>query len=298
LRRREAATLFHASFRANSTLRIHLQISSDTPWQDWGVRDSFLLQLPIISWPLPDDKRDLGSEQRDIASNCFCRSIAGALATSADKSHPHARRRSIGRNTPSTPSFPSPTPIAEHKRFGATSGLPAQASDQPVRPIPGTASPATPMSLSRSPSPRLGGGWSTPGLTDDCGYGTPGRREYGDLNGSASNDSAWAAAKARSSQVRNTPSFTTRNEGFFSRQKRKISATLPRFNSFGPNQKDWNAEKLGRGRWRPTGGGKWSRLKTLVGNLLRKFKFLFVMLALIVFTTLLWSKSSECTTIC
>lgn len=150
------------------------------------------------------------------------------------------------------------------------------------------------MSLSRSPSPQRGGGWSTPGLTDASDYGTPRQKDYGDLNGSAVNDIAWAAAKAKSSQVRNTPSFTTRNEGFFSRQKRKISATLPRFNNFSSDQKDWNAEKLGRGRWRPGVGGRWSRLKTLVGNVLRKFKMLVVVMLLMALITLLWSKSSKC----
>lgn len=183
--------------------------------------------------------------------------------------------------------------LEEHKGIGATSGLPALACFKSASALPGTPSQTPPMSLSRSPSPRRGGGWSTPGLTDESGHGTPRRRDYGDLNGSTSNDNAWAAAKAKSSQVRNTPSFTTRNEGFFSRQKRKISATLPRFNSFNSNQKDWNAEKLGRGRWRPRGGGKLSSLKTLLGNILRKFKFLIIVFALMALTTILWSKSSK-----
>ena len=150
------------------------------------------------------------------------------------------------------------------------------------------------MSLSRSPSPRPAGGWSTTGLTDDSDASISGKRDYGELNGSASSDVAWAAAKARSNQVRNTPSFKTRNEGFFSRQRRKISATLPRFNSFNSSRKDWNAEKLGRGRWRPSDDGRLSRLKTLVGNLLRKFKVLILIFLLIGLTTLLWSKSREC----
>jgi mannan polymerase II complex MNN10 subunit len=173
------------------------------------------------------------------------------------------------------------------------SGRPAQAYPQPIAATRG--SPARiPMSLSRSPSPQPGGGWSTPGLTDDSRHGTSRRRDCGDLNGFASNDIALAAAKAKSNQVRNTPSFKTRNEGFFSRQRRKISATLPRFNAFNPTHKDWNAEKVGRGPWRQVGGGQWSRLKTLAGNLLRKFKLLIVVLVLIALTTILWSKSSKC----
>lgn len=79
----------------------------------------------------------------------------------------------------------------------------------------------------------------------------------------------------------------------FSRQRRKISATLPRFNSFNTDQKDWNAEKLGRGRWRPASGIKWGSLKTLIGNILRKFKILLIVLVLIPLTTILWTKTSQ-----
>lgn len=42
------------------------------------------------------------------------------------------------------------------------------------------------------------------------------------------------------------------------------------------------------------GEGKWSRLRTLVGNILRKFKLLIVMMVMIALTTVLWSKSSKC----
>ncbi len=216
------------------------------------------------------------------------------LAAFIKENHSHARRRSVSHNSPSTNS-PHPAPsLGEHRHPGATSGLPALASSQSVALIPGISSQIPPMSLSRSPSPQRGGGWSTPGLTDASDYDTPRRRDHGDMNGSAPNDLDWAAAKARSQRVRNTPSFTTRNEGFFSRQKRKISATLPRFNNFNSDQKDWKAEKLGRGRWRPAGDGTWSRLRTLVGNILRKFKILVVTMLVIALTTVLWSKSSRC----
>jgi mannan polymerase II complex MNN10 subunit len=114
------------------------------------------------------------------------------------------------------------------------------------------------------------------------------------MNGYGGSDISWAAAKAKSDQVRRYPSFATRNEGFFQRSKRKISATLPTFNKFGSNKKDWReSEKLGRGRWYPAGGGKWSRLKTLIGNVLRKFRLLFILLAVIVTLTLILSKLSE-----
>ena len=152
------------------------------------------------------------------------------------------------------------------------------------------------MSLSRSPSPRPNGGWSTPGLTDHAGRESPGTSPY-EMNGYASNNISWAAAKAKGDQPRGYPSFATRNEGFFSRSKRKISSTLPRFNNFGTTKKDWReSEKLGRGRWYPGGGGRWPRLKTLAGNILRKFKFLFIVLAIIALITFATSKARKCNT--
>ncbi|KAK2802366.1 hypothetical protein FQN50_007363 [Emmonsiellopsis sp. PD_5] len=122
------------------------------------------------------------------------------------------------------------------------------------------------MSLSRSPSPRRGGGWSSPGLTIGTGSsrGSSPRRAYNDTSSSASSGNgafysngspvsgaggvSWASAKAKSDQVRGYPSFSTRNNGFFSRQRRKISASLPRFRV--NSMLDYSEkEKLGRGRW-------------------------------------------------
>lgn len=71
---------------------------------------------------------------------------------------------------------------------------------------------------------------------------------------------------------------------------------MPRFNSFGTNKKDWReSEKLGRGRWYLLGGGggRWPRLKTFIGNVLRKFRVLFVVLALIALLTFVMSKARE-----
>lgn len=119
------------------------------------------------------------------------------------------------------------------------------------------------------------------------------KENHGGLNGTTSGDRAWASAKAKSLKVRNAPSFQTRNEGFFSRQKRKISSTLPRFKTLN-SPKERNTQKLGRGRWMPAEGGKLARLKTLLGNLMRKFKVLILLLVLIGLTTLLWSTTGKC----
>lgn len=155
--------------------------------------------------------------------------------------------------------------------------------------------PAPSMSLSRSPSPGPNGGWSSPGLTDYRDRSSsPRQKQYDGMNGYAATDAYWAAAKAKSDQVRGQPSFQTRNEGFFQRSRRKISSTLPRFNSFALDRRDWrDAEKLGRGRWNPHRGGEWSKIKTLVGNLLRRFKVLFVLLTIIATLTIIMSETSK-----
>ncbi|KAJ5273631.1 hypothetical protein N7478_008756 [Penicillium angulare] len=82
------------------------------------------------------------------------------------------------------------------------------------------------MSLSRSPSPHPGGGWSSPGLAPGSGTSTP--RGYSP-NTLSPGGISWATAKAKSDEVRKYPSFSTRNGGFFSRQKNKLSARLPSF---------------------------------------------------------------------
>ncbi|RAH73895.1 putative alpha-1,6-mannosyltransferase subunit [Aspergillus aculeatinus CBS 121060] len=86
------------------------------------------------------------------------------------------------------------------------------------------------MSFSRSPSPHPPGvgGWSSPGFTHGSGTSTP---HSGLLSPTALGPSgiSWAVAKAKSDEVRGYPSFATKNNGFFSRSRRQLSATLPRF---------------------------------------------------------------------
>ena len=121
------------------------------------------------------------------------------------------------------------------------------------------------------------------------------------MNGFASSndeDDHWAAARARSAKARSGfgPTIQMKNEGFFQRSRRKISATLPTFNKYGvrtPN--DWReAEKLGRGRWRPGNvGGTMGRCKTMVGNLVRRFRVVLLLIVLVVGSVVGWRESGE-----
>lgn len=166
---------------------------------------------------------------------------------------------------------------------------PPNAHPTPRRPL--TPPAATPMSHSRTVSPLPNGRWNAPGLNE---RGSTPNSLYSGVNNYHNNDDQWAAAKARSAQVRGYPSIQTKNEGFFLRSKRKISA-LPVFSPYTPLSANWkDPEKLGRSRWYPRGGGSLSRIKTFAGNVLRRFKFLFIILSIVTLTTFLMSQTREC----
>ena len=174
--------------------------------------------------------------------------------------------------------------FAPSNGFGASSGLPAESHVQPLPPIPNTPQA---MSLSRSPSPLPGGGWSTPGL--NSGRSSPSKRGYGGLNGNA-NTVSWASAKAKSDEVNGYPSFSTRSNNFFGRHARRLSHSLPSFN-FGRRRDYAEKEKLGRGRWSPIkAGGILGQMATLVGRMGRRMRLRLLILfgfilAVIVFYT-------------
>ena len=142
------------------------------------------------------------------------------------------------------------------------------------------------MSLSRSPSPNRGGGWSTPGLTtpyDSVNGRSSPRKAYAaefplNANGSASSSNVtWASAKVRSQEINGYPSFSTRNNGFFSRQARKLSRSLPSFSIGGRRYAE--KEKLGRGR---QSGSRFRRLAAHLGRMLWRMRLrLLVVIAFI-----------------
>lgn len=98
------------------------------------------------------------------------------------------------------------------------------------------------MTLSRSPSPRPGGGWSSPALNAAADAGSPGTF--------SPNEISWGSVKAISDETDGYPSFAPRNTGFFSRQRLKIStrlSTLWRGSSHEYSEKDDHGPK-----WRHT----------------------------------------------
>ena len=142
------------------------------------------------------------------------------------------------------------------------------------------------MSLSRSPSPRAGGGWASPGLSarfDASGRAASPRAAYPDLGaggpdgpGGGASGVTWSSAQARSEAVHG---FQTRRTegGWMMRHVRKISNSLPSWTAgsggSGPRRVLSDKERLSRGRWYPpSGGSRVDRLRTFVGNITRKMK--------------------------
>ena len=141
------------------------------------------------------------------------------------------------------------------------------------------------MSLSRSPSPVPGGGWSSPGLNiNGSGRSTP-VTGYSTSNGNPTG--MWESARQKNMGA--VPSFSTQNQGFFTRHMRRISSSLPRFNS---NTHYAEKEKLGRGRLvAPATSANiplLGRLRGLVARMGRKMKLRLLLISLILFCVLVF----------
>lgn len=125
------------------------------------------------------------------------------------------------------------------------------------------------MSLSRSPSPIPGGGWSSPGLSSEAIERSGSGKGYR-VNGSAKSVT-WESAKAKSDGLNGYPSFSTHNNGFFNRHYRKISSSLPHF-SIGAEKSYAEKEKLGRGRWTGRESDIMARVRSIARRVSRKLK--------------------------
>lgn len=138
-----------------------------------------------------------------------------------------------------------------------------------------TGTPGFPMTISRSPSPAPGGGWSSPGLNlNTSGRSSPTTAFPG------SNGGLWESSRNGSNGGRGYPAFETRNQGFFQRHMRRISSSLPRFNS---NIHQAEKEKLQKGQWTPSQSNTfWGKLRSIVGRVGRKSKLRLLLALLLV----------------
>ncbi|KAI9740822.1 MAG: alpha-1,6-mannosyltransferase [Claussenomyces sp. TS43310] len=140
------------------------------------------------------------------------------------------------------------------------------------------------MSLSRSPSPREDGGWSSPGLAnayvDVSGRDSPSAR--------GTDGASWESAKRKTAAVNGGhATFASQNSGFFNRHIRNISNSLPTFH-IGREHSYAEKEKLGRGRWAPGGSGLPSRIWSMMGRTSRKLKLRLLIVLAFVFAIILF----------
>ena len=147
------------------------------------------------------------------------------------------------------------------------------------------------MSLSRSPSPNEDGGWSSPGLTanyvETSGRSSPANGLRG-ANG-IGNNVTWDGARKKSSAINGGyPSFSTQNNGFFSRHMRSISNSLPKFVITPDDYSYAEKEKLGRGRWLPNRNSKIGRFTNFALQTFRKFRIRFLIVFGLIFATILF----------
>lgn len=121
------------------------------------------------------------------------------------------------------------------------------------------------MSLSRSPSPVPGGGWSSPALNVHSGGSSP-----------SASPGHWQSFRARNLGVNGYPSFSTHNQGFFTRHMRHISNSLPRFRS-GSHSPSSEKAKFALGQWPGQNMPLVRRLRSVVGRMGRKLKLRLLM---------------------
>lgn len=142
-----------------------------------------------------------------------------------------------------------------------------------------TGTPNLAMSLSRSPSPVPGGGWSSPGLDiNTSGRSSPARGTLG--NG---HNVTWESARLKTQGVSGYPSFSTQNQGFFTRHMRQLSSSLPTFTKH--DDRYVEKDKMGRSRWNiPLVG----RLRKMMTRMSRKTKGRLMILGILLLCYMLF----------
>ncbi len=144
------------------------------------------------------------------------------------------------------------------------------------------------MSLSRSPSPRQEGGWSSPGLTTFADDTDNFRKSE-----PSGNNVTWAGARKKSELVNGGHLLHPKSNGFLKRHMRNLSNSLPSFN-MGGDYSYAEKEKLGRGRWSAKDGSVISRLRNRVIQFMRKSRLRFMVIVGVVLLFLLYMLTRKC----
>ncbi|SPN96715.1 related to MNN10 Subunit of mannosyltransferase complex [Cephalotrichum gorgonifer] len=152
-------------------------------------------------------------------------------------------------------------------------------SAPPLSPIPGT--PILSMPISRSPSPALGGGWSSPGLHTTSGRSSPISNPF-TPTGPSQPWERMGPSKTTAAASHSYPANSGR--GFIGRHIRKLSSSLPQFR---PSQHMYSStDKPGRetsGKFRVVRG-----VRSILGRMSRKLKLRALFALFLVLLVVLW----------
>lgn len=145
------------------------------------------------------------------------------------------------------------------------------------------------MSLSRSPSPLPAGGWSSPGLDiNTSGRSSPSTA----FPGSNGNQVVWESARIKNMGNGGYPSFATQNQGFFTRHMRRISNSLPQFNT---STHYAEKEKLQKGKWAPAQSVPlYGRIRNILARMGRKSKLRSLFVFLLLLAVFIFYQSRTC----
>ncbi len=207
----------------SSALLLRPSIPAIIPYADTSSDGNATTRLGCHGPPEPTS---LFPRSLYVSSEVFTLASSNAFSASSGQ----RRRRSSAATHP--PNLNLDIASASRSRFGTASGTSGAALGDALPTIPGTPSY---LNMSRSPSPRPGG-WSSPGLNTP--YNTGGQTSPF-ANGGSQNVT-WASPQGRGAEAKQYAAFNPRNQGFFAKHFRSISASLP----FSYAAK----EKLGRGR--------------------------------------------------
>lgn len=146
------------------------------------------------------------------------------------------------------------------------------------------------MSLSRSPSPVPGGGWASPGLNINASGRSSPVPGYSASNGTPV---IWESARQKTmGAAGGYPSFSTHNQGFFTRHMRRLSSSLPRFSS---STHYAEKEKLGRGRWSANNVPLLGRLRAMMARMGRKMKLRLLFALLLILSVIIFFNTRSST---
>lgn len=101
----------------------------------------------------------------------------------------------------------------------------------------------------------------------------------------------WESSRLKRGGAAGYPSFSTQNQGFFSRHIRRLSSSLPRFNA---NSHYAEREKLGRGNWSVHNVPLLGRIRGIVARMGRKMKIRLLILFMILLSIFTFYNTREC----